>query len=265
MNETLIRTLSGAVYIAVLVGCSLFYPSFIALFSLFLLLCIHEFSRLVGLKPLLPMVLGMGVYMLFGWFKLDASMGIALALASIFVCIRLINFVFARHVSYITKSDTYVYLFGYLALPFVFMVQLPVLGGDFEPQRLIAIFILIWANDTFAFLCGKSFGKRKLLERVSPKKTVEGFLGGWAFSLLFAWPVSYYIALEPLLHWLIIASLVSVLGTIGDLVESKFKRIAGVKDSGKIMPGHGGMLDRLDSVIFVAPFVFLFYRLWAGV
>lgn len=261
MNETLIRTLSGAVYIAVLVGCSLFYPSFLAVFTLFLMICIYEFSRLVGLKPWIPLLLGTGFYALFAGFKLDQTTALLLAAGAIFVSARLIHFVLTQRFSYLTKTDKYVYLFGYLALPFVFLVQIPILNGSFEPQRLIGIFVLIWANDTFAFLCGKNFGKRKLLERVSPKKTVEGFVGGWLFALLFAWPVSNYIASEPFWQWLILASAVSVFGTIGDLVESKFKRLAGVKDSGKIMPGHGGLLDRLDSVIFVAPFVFAFYHL----
>ncbi len=255
------RTLSGAVYIAVLVGCSLFYPSFVAVFTLFLMVCIYEFSKLVGMKWWLPLILGTGFYALFAGFMLSDSTALLLAVAAIFVSARLIHFVFTRKFSYLTTTDKYVYLFGYLSLPFVFLVQIPLLNGVFEPERLIAIFVLIWANDTFAFLCGKNFGKRKLLERVSPKKTVEGFLGGWIFALLFAWPVAYYIVSEPLWHWLVLATMVSLFGTIGDLVESKFKRLAGVKDSGKIMPGHGGLLDRLDSVIFVAPFVFVFYQL----
>jgi len=117
-------------------------------------------------------------------------------------------------------------------------------------------------------LVGKSIGKHKLFERVSPKKTIEGFLGGAVFAAFAGYLISkLYIQPNPefssrsILIWTIIAVIVSIFGTIGDLIESKFKRIAGVKDSGSIMPGHGGILDRLDSVIFVAPIIFLFYQI----
>jgi phosphatidate cytidylyltransferase len=125
---------------------------------------------------------------------------------------------------------------------------------------VIAILIFIWVNDSFAYLVGKNFGKRKLFESVSPKKTIEGFIGGWVFSLIAAFFISQQHNNSDinLVDWIIIASILSIIGTIGDLVESKFKRQANVKDSGTIMPGHGGMLDRLDSLFFAAPFVFLY-------
>ena len=139
---------------------------------------------------------------------------------------------------------------------------------NYNPKIIIGLFILIWTNDTFAYIVGKSMGKHKLFERISPKKTIEGFLGGILFAVFAGYLISkLYIKASPkfseksILIWCIIALIVGIIGTIGDLIESKFKRIAGVKDSGKIMPGHGGILDRLDSVIFVAPFVFLFYQI----
>ena len=117
-------------------------------------------------------------------------------------------------------------------------------------------------------MVGKSIGKHKLFEKISPKKTIEGFLGGILFAIFAGFLISkYYIQANPnhlqksIIIWISIAVIVGIMGTIGDLIESKFKRIAGVKDSGKIMPGHGGILDRLDSVIFVAPFIFLFYQI----
>ena len=123
---------------------------------------------------------------------------------------------------------------------------------------MISILILIWVNDSFAFFVGKNFGKRKLFVSVSPKKTQEGFIGGLLFSLLFAYIVSRFNTNFTTLNWLIIAVIISVIGTLGDLVESKFKIQANIKDSGTIMPGHGGMLDRLDSLFFAAPFVYLY-------
>ena len=121
---------------------------------------------------------------------------------------------------------------------------------------------MIWVNDSFAYIVGKSFGKQKLFYRISPHKTVEGFLGGLFFCCISASIVSRYIddtLSTP--NWLIIAIIVSVFGTLGDLIESKLKRESNVKDSGKIMPGHGGILDRLDSVIFASPYIYLFLKL----
>jgi len=131
---------------------------------------------------------------------------------------------------------------------------------------ILSVFILIWVNDTFAYLIGKSFGKHKLLERISPKKTIEGFLGGAAFTLVTSYLLTYLYTENNTTtinstFWIVQALIIIIFATLGDLVESKFKRSANVKDSGNIMPGHGGILDRLDSVIFVAPFVFLFYQI----
>ena len=123
---------------------------------------------------------------------------------------------------------------------------------------MISILVLIWVNDSFAFIVGKNFGKTKLFVTVSPKKTVEGFIGGFAFSLIAAYFISTLNKDFSLTNWFIIAAIVSIIGTIGDLVESKLKRQANIKDSGTIMPGHGGILDRLDSLLFAAPFVYLY-------
>ena len=162
----------------------------------------------------------------------------------------------------------YTYLIGYIILPFVFITKLPFGEKGYNPKIIISIFILIWTNDTFAYIVGKSMGKRKLFERVSPKKTIEGFIGGVLFAVVASYiisryyfdPKEYYFK-KSVAIWMTIALIVGVFGTIGDLIESKFKRAAGVKDSGAIMPGHGGILDRLDSVIFVAPIIFLFYQI----
>jgi phosphatidate cytidylyltransferase len=124
----------------------------------------------------------------------------------------------------------------------------------------VGIFILIWINDSFAYLIGSNFGRQKLFESVSPKKTVEGFLGGVFFSAIGSYFIFKCTNNLEFSNWLIISVIISVFGTIGDLIESKYKRQANVKDSGNLMPGHGGLLDRLDSAIFVAPFIYLFLK-----
>jgi phosphatidate cytidylyltransferase len=132
----------------------------------------------------------------------------------------------------------------------------------FSPGIIIGFFILIWANDTGAYLSGMLFGRHKLMERISPKKTWEGFAGGIIIASLAAWFLSDWLGVVDKIHWVIIALIVSVAGTYGDLVESMLKRSTGVKDSGTIMPGHGGFLDRFDSAIMSFPLVYLFISLF---
>jgi phosphatidate cytidylyltransferase len=132
----------------------------------------------------------------------------------------------------------------------------------FSPGIIIGFFILIWANDTGAYLTGMTFGSHKLMERISPKKTWEGFFGGLMIAILAAWFLSGWLGVVDRIHWVLISLIVSVAGTYGDLVESMLKRSTGVKDSGTIMPGHGGFLDRFDSAIISFPLVYLFISLF---
>jgi phosphatidate cytidylyltransferase len=131
----------------------------------------------------------------------------------------------------------------------------------FSPGIIIGFFILIWANDTGAYLIGMLFGRHKLMERISPKKTWEGFIGGLIIASVAAWFLSDWLGVVDKIHWVIISLIISVAGTYGDLVESMLKRSTGVKDSGTIMPGHGGFLDRFDSAILSFPLVYLFISL----
>ena len=123
-------------------------------------------------------------------------------------------------------------------------------------HTMIALLAIIWASDSFAYVSGRFLGRTKLFPSVSPKKTVEGFIGGFVGALLVAAWLSLY-SNKELWKWLVIAAVLVVAGTLGDLVESKFKRVAGKKDSGTILPGHGGLLDRLDSLIYASPFAFV--------
>jgi phosphatidate cytidylyltransferase len=142
------------------------------------------------------------------------------------------------------------------------MVQIPFLHTNYNyvDTTILGVFILIWTNDTFAFLVGKNIGKHKLLERISPNKTIEGFIGGMVFTFIMSFVLANYFTTLSLIQWIVIAAIVSIFGVLGDLIESMFKRQANVKDSSNFIPGHGGFLDRFDSVIFAAPFIFIYLQ-----
>jgi phosphatidate cytidylyltransferase len=132
----------------------------------------------------------------------------------------------------------------------------------FSPGIIVGFFILLWANDTGAYLTGISFGRHRLMERISPKKSWEGFFGGAVIAIVAAWLLSGWLGVVDTTGWIIIAVIISLAGTYGDLIESMLKRSLGVKDSGSIMPGHGGFLDRFDSTIISFPLVYLFISLF---
>jgi len=129
---------------------------------------------------------------------------------------------------------------------------------EFSPGIVIGFFVLLWANDTGAYLVGSAIGKHRLMERISPKKSWEGFFGGMLLTLIVARLLSDSLGVVNLNGWMIIAVIITVAGTFGDLIESMLKRSVGFKDSGTIMPGHGGFLDRFDSVVIAFPLVYLY-------
>ena len=262
MNETLVRALSGAVYVVLLVAATLFSrESLLLLFGLFLLQTVNEFSKLIKINTLLALLLAILSFLNFSYFNNSNFNNWLLGGITIVTLLFLTNWLFMPKVQNLNQLG-WGLLVGYIIIPFILITKLGLLGGQHYPHFIIGVFILIWCNDTFAYLVGKQFGKRKLLEKISPKKTIEGFIGGVVFAVLASIFIGiYYVTLLPVTYWVIIALLTSFSGTIGDLVESKFKRIAKVKDSGAIMPGHGGMLDRLDSIIFAAPIVYLFLKI----
>ncbi|HEX8577287.1 MAG TPA: phosphatidate cytidylyltransferase [Flavobacterium sp.] len=270
MNETVKRSISGIVYIILLIGSILYSTeSFFLLFGLFLLIAVYEYCTLVNLNTIFALFLAVAIFSGFAYlilFKIKFDVfkfDLLLCALTILVSIRCIYFLFSLN-NNISLLSKYIYLLGYIILPFIILTKIPFGIKGYNPKIILSIFILIWTNDTFAYIVGKSIGKHKLFERISPKKTVEGFIGGLILCIIASYFISKYFiegGKSTQNIWFVIAAIIAIFGTIGDLIESKFKRIAGVKDSGKIMPGHGGILDRLDSVIFVAPFVFLFYQI----
>ncbi len=125
---------------------------------------------------------------------------------------------------------------------------------------VLSLFIILWVFDSFAYFTGSALGKRKLFERISPKKTWEGIAGGMIFGLLTAWILSSIFTSIALMHWIAISLIIMTFGTLGDLAESMLKRSVGVKDSGNLLPGHGGILDRFDAMLFAAPLLYLYMR-----
>ena len=146
----------------------------------------------------------------------------------------------------------------YLVGSLVIFFSLPNIFGEYNPYIVFSFFALIWISDSAAYVFGVTFGKRPLFKIVSPKKSIEGFVGGLSFAIMLSIIFSFYLSLNiTLIQWIILGLLTGCTGTLGDLVQSQFKREAGVKDSGNLLPGHGGLYDRMDSIIFAAPIIYL--------
>ncbi|PQJ23003.1 phosphatidate cytidylyltransferase [Tenacibaculum sp. SG-28] len=262
MQNLITRGISGTVYAIIFISAILYREaSYVALISVFAAICLYEFNKLIAFKNNIPYAVLPLVIFTTKYFANEISI-LFLLFYTILCSVKLLVFLpktkSVKTNSFIKKLNLTV---SYIILPFTFLILLPNYKGNYTPLIMIFIIVLIWTNDSFAFILGKNFGKRKLLETVSPKKTIEGFLGGLLCSVLAGVLIGYFSPLLSIEHWIVIAILVSVLGSFGDLVESKFKRTAKVKDSGTIMPGHGGLLDRLDSLYFIAPFVYLYIHI----
>ena len=156
---------------------------------------------------------------------------------------------------------------SYIALPLILLSQMATFSGAwcatgdvsaaYHPFRVFGLLLLIWTNDTMAYFVGSQLGRHKLFERISPKKTWEGTVGGGICTVLIAWGLSFLIDDFSPVQWVVLGAVAAVFGTLGDLVESMLKRSVGVKDSGTLLPGHGGLLDRFDAFIFALPFYWL--------
>jgi phosphatidate cytidylyltransferase len=262
------RTITGAVFVAIMIGGIIWnFWSYVFLFSLISLLGIWEFFSLMEERiNILQKVTGT----IFGAILLAASCGKyfypvshVLFTNGLFIIILIFPlFLFAqlfRQNNTLTLFSPILFGILYVNLPFCYLLLAYSSGSYWSAENnskiILGYFFLIWSNDTFAYLVGRSFGKTKLFERISPKKTWEGTIGGVICTIGIGYVLSiYFTALSPL-YWMILALIVSITGTLGDLVESMFKRSLGVKDSGNILPGHGGILDRFDGVLLSAPFV----------
>lgn len=258
MRELIRRLLTGGVYVFILLAAVfLNSDAFDFLFMAFGLACIYEYKRITKLRGYYLFMAYLALWWLF-IYLIQNKFTIALFLgATIGINIFLLTYLLSKKKQKLPKSMTFISGVFYIGGGCIFLTLIPYTTPEFAKMLITGIFLIIWMNDSFAYLIGKQFGKNKLYPSVSPKKTVEGAIGGLVFGLLAAVLIAQIDPLLSLYQWLLLATVVVITGNLGDLLESKFKRVAGVKDSGAILPGHGGMLDRLDSLIFAAPFAYL--------
>lgn len=263
------RGVAGVVYIAILLFGVLYNKySFIIVFGLILVLALKEFFRLIEQKTphliskLFNIIAGIVIF-ISAYLFLDGKSTLALPISSLLYLLSLL--VSAIIINRKDIFNTIIYsAFGqlYITLPFCLLLlisyEYKLANTIYHYAFVLAIFVFIWINDTFAFATGITLGKHKLLERISPKKTIEGFVGGILFTMLAGVVFSYLFTEYNIYFWVGFALIASIFGTLGDLFESLIKRTYNVKDSGHLIPGHGGILDRIDSLLFVIPAIYIY-------
>ncbi|MDV7140938.1 phosphatidate cytidylyltransferase [Maribacter sp. TH_r10] len=266
MKEVLRRALSGAVYIILLLSAVfLSSDAFDFLFMAFGLVCLYEYKRLVHLKGYHIFIAYLALWWAFIYLVHDKWLINILMFLTISTNIALLFFLFSKKKRPFKFHHKFIIGLFYIGGGCIFLTMIPYKNNDFAKLLIMGIFILIWVNDSFAYVVGSTIGRTKLFPAVSPKKTIEGTLGGLVFTLIAAYFLGRYEPIIDPVQWMILAAIIVIFGTLGDLIESKFKRNAGVKDSGAIIPGHGGLLDRLDSMVFAAPFAYLTLNIFSYV
>jgi phosphatidate cytidylyltransferase len=266
MRELLRRYITGVIYVVLLLGAVfLSSDAFDFLFMAFGLGCLYEFKRIVRLKGYYIFMAYLALWWTFIYLTNDANVINLLMLCTITVDIALLRFLFSKKPKVFSSFQKFFIGLFYIGGGCIFLTMIPYKIDEFAQFLIMGIFILIWVNDTFAYLVGRTLGRTKLFPAVSPKKTIEGSVGGLIFALVAAYFLSWYETRLTVTEWMAMACLIVVAGSLGDLLESKFKRMAGVKDSGAILPGHGGIWDRLDSLVFAAPFAYLILNIFSYV
>lgn len=268
-----VRIATGIVFIAVLIGGILYNQySFLIVFSLITTLALYEFYGLICktknaeinrvLNTIGGLLLFIGGYF---FFSSPDKQLITLVPYGIYILSLFISELFLKGNNPI-QALAYAALGQiYLAIPLSLLSYLAfgydMANGAYHYAFLLALFVFIWVNDSFAYLTGSLFGKHRMCERISPKKSWEGFVGGAIFTIAASVVFANYFTQLPVWGWVGYAITMIIFGTLGDLVESLFKRTLNVKDSGNLLPGHGGILDRIDSVIFSIPALFIYIEI----
>ena len=278
MKNLIIRALSGAVYIALIITAILLLDNspvvYLLLFSLLIVLGIGEMITMAKddatqswLVNVIDMLGGVGMFVAFymhyeGVTAQSRAMWL-LPIAS-YLLLRTIVQLYRPRQNALLSMERSFFSLGYVALP---VALLNVIMSITAPRLLLGMFMFIWLYDTGAYCVGMLLGKHRLFERISPKKSWEGVIGGIVLCIAGAYLTNYQPALNnffqvpDLTTWVGLSVVVAVFSTFGDLVESLIKRTVGVKDSGHILPGHGGILDRIDSLLLVSPAVLIYLML----
>jgi phosphatidate cytidylyltransferase len=264
------RIITAVIGAAIIIAGSVISPwLYFIIFGLILGFSQMEFYRLSGLDGMLPLK-SFGTFLGIIIFTLSFLVGIGhLDHKFYFLIFPLASLVF--FIKLYRKSDkkpftgvafTFLGIF-YVAVPFALLnVAAFSVDDEFQYEVIVGSLFILWASDTGAYFAGTKFGRTKLFERVSPKKSWEGFLGGAALAYLVAYILSNYFNSILEWQWLCIATIIIIAGTYGDLVESLFKRSIEIKDSGKLLPGHGGFMDRFDGLLLSAPFIAAFLKIF---
>jgi phosphatidate cytidylyltransferase len=269
MKNLYLRGLTGFLYVALITGSIMLSQyTFAGLFSIIVFFCLKEFYGLINSlhKVNIHPVHSLGGVLLFISVNLYVSGMLSPAIFAVYLLYQLILLVSGLYTKQADPLAHTAYIFlgqCYIAIPFALLNFLAfpacLSGASYYPLFLLSLFVFIWVNDTGAFAIGMLFGKHRLFPRISPKKSWEGFFGGLFFTVASSFIFAHYEPLISYYHWAGIAVLVAVFGTFGDLVESLIKRTIGIKDSGNALPGHGGFLDRLDSLLLAvyAPLLYM--------
>lgn len=267
MNNFIKRTLSGFIFVVIIVGSILLNQyTFAAVFSLICGLTIHEFHKItnnqtdVNVNDWLAVFGGVTLFISTFLYSSKILPFTVFFLYGFYLILVLIYELYRQKTNPIHNWAYFILGQTYIALPFS-MLNFILYVNDYRPIILLSVFVTIWVNDTGAYLTGVTFGKHRLFERISPKKSWEGFVGGALSALLSGYLFSKAIPDISLINWFIFSEIIVIFGTFGDLAESLIKRTVGVKDSGDLIPGHGGLLDRFDSMLLAAPAALMYLYL----
>lgn len=260
------RTITGTVFVAVLIGGIIGGPvSFSILFAVITALTVYEFGTIVGKQDGVRINRAVcalaGAFLFFGFAYIGVAPGrneVLIPYLFLLVYLMICELYLKRknplnNIAYTMMSQMYIALPFSLLNVLAFHTDLTGSVSEYNPILPLSIFIFTWVNDTGAYCTGVLFGKHRLFERISPKKSWEGSIGGGAFSIIAAAVLAHFFPFMPLGVWIGLGLTIVVFGTWGDLTESLLKRTLGIKDSGNILPGHGGMLDRFDSTLMAVP------------
>jgi len=260
MSNMLVRAITGLFFVSFIILATIFGSwYFQVLFGVVAILALNEFYSLFkdsNVKPNLSqgVIVGALIYLV-SLYSINEQVLSVYLIGLLVILFPLVGFaeLYRKKVTPFQNMGVTVIGLFYVVLPFVLINVMRLNTDNFWP--VLSIFILTWCSDTFAYLVGRKIGKRKLFERISPNKSWEGFVGGLLFSVLAGLIIAYFTD-DSFVKYVVYGIVISSFGTLGDLVESMLKRSLKIKDSGTILPGHGGLLDRFDAVIFVIPIIY---------